>query len=103
MNLLSFVFVQEEDGVSMLQQEKNIRTQVEALMKEKAQRMQQLKALLNQDQDLCDILCSIPYGITPDSVPTLEQLDNFHQHIINQNAEKVRALSYNCISSALLF
>ncbi|XP_072236025.1 protein regulator of cytokinesis 1b isoform X2 [Leuresthes tenuis] len=81
---------EEEEGVSMLQQEKNIRTQVEALMKEKAQRMQQLKALLDQDQDLCDILCSIPYGIAPDSVPTLEQLDNFHQHIINQNAEKVK-------------
>ncbi|KAM4593922.1 protein regulator of cytokinesis 1b isoform 3-T3 [Odontesthes bonariensis] len=81
---------EEEEGVSMLQQEKNIRTQVEALMKEKAQRMQQLKALLDQEQDLCDILCSIPYGITPDSVPTVEQLDNFHQHIINQNAEKAK-------------
>uniref|UniRef100_A0A3Q0S4R7 Protein regulator of cytokinesis 1b n=1 Tax=Amphilophus citrinellus TaxID=61819 RepID=A0A3Q0S4R7_AMPCI len=76
-------------GVSMLQQEKNIRTQVEALMKEKAQRMQQLKALLEQDQDLCDILCSMPYGIAPDSVPSLETLDNFRQHIANQNEEKV--------------
>ncbi|XP_030576160.1 protein regulator of cytokinesis 1b isoform X4 [Archocentrus centrarchus] len=79
---------EDEAGVSMLQQEKNIRTQVEALMKEKAQRMQQLKALLEQDQDLCDILCSMPYGIAPDSVPSLETLDNFRQHIANQNEEK---------------
>ncbi|KAK5915826.1 hypothetical protein CesoFtcFv8_001383 [Champsocephalus esox] len=53
---------EEESGISMLQQENNIRTQVEALLKEKAQRMQQLKALLEQEQDLCDILCSELYG-----------------------------------------
>lgn len=74
----------------MLQQEKNIRTQVEALKKEKTHRMQQLKLLLEQDQDLCDILCSMPYGISPDSVPSLEQLENFRLHISNQNVEKVR-------------
>uniref|UniRef100_A0A7N6FBA4 Protein regulator of cytokinesis 1b n=1 Tax=Anabas testudineus TaxID=64144 RepID=A0A7N6FBA4_ANATE len=79
---------EEEDGISMLQQEKNIRTQVEALMKERTKRMQQLKALLEQDQDLCDILCSMPYGISPDSVPSLEQLENFQQHISNQKEEK---------------
>nr|XP_004566408.1 protein regulator of cytokinesis 1 isoform X1 [Maylandia zebra] len=81
---------EEEAGISMLQQEKNIRTQVEALIKEKARRMQQLKALLEQDQDLCDVLCSVPYGIAPDSVPSLETLDNFHQHIANQNEERVK-------------
>lgn len=85
------VFVQEETGVSMLQQEKNIRTQVEALMREKTQRLQQLKVLLEQDQDLSDILCSMSFGISPDSVPSLEQLENFRQHIASQNAEKVRA------------
>ncbi|XP_037650304.1 protein regulator of cytokinesis 1b isoform X1 [Sebastes umbrosus] len=81
---------EEETGITMLQQEKNIRTQVEALMKEKTLRMQQLKVLLDQDQDLCDILCSMPYGIAPDSVPTPEQLESFSQHITNQNAEKTR-------------
>lgn len=88
---LSPLCAQEENGISMLQQEKNIRTQLEALMKEKTRRMQQLKALVDQDQDLCDILCSMPYGISPDSVPSLEQLENFCQHITNQNAEKVGA------------
>uniref|UniRef100_A0A3Q1EQ28 Protein regulator of cytokinesis 1b n=1 Tax=Acanthochromis polyacanthus TaxID=80966 RepID=A0A3Q1EQ28_9TELE len=81
---------EEEEGISMLQQEKNIRTQVEALLKEKTQRMQQLKLLLEQDQDLVDIMCSIPYGIAPDSVPSMEQLENFRQHIANQNAEKAK-------------
>ncbi len=82
--------VQEEKGISMLQREKNLRTQLEALMKEKTQRMQQLKALLEQDQDLCDILCVMPYAIAADSVPSVEQLENFRQHIANQNAEKVK-------------
>ncbi|XP_044212420.1 protein regulator of cytokinesis 1b isoform X1 [Thunnus albacares] len=81
---------EEEVGISMLQQEKNIRTQVEVLIKEKTLRMQQLKFLLEQDQDLCDILCSMPYGISPDSVPSVEQLESFRQHISDQNAEKAK-------------
>ncbi|XP_029354158.1 protein regulator of cytokinesis 1b isoform X1 [Echeneis naucrates] len=87
---LQLAMFEEEEGISMLQQEKNIRTQVEALAKEKTRRMQQLKALLEQDQDLCDILCSMPYGITPDSVPSLEQLEDFGQHITNQKVEKAK-------------
>ncbi|XP_008302137.1 protein regulator of cytokinesis 1b isoform X1 [Stegastes partitus] len=81
---------EEEEGVTMLQQEKNIRTQVEALMKERTQRMQQLKLLLEQDQDLVDIMCSMPYGIAADIVPSMEQLENFRQHIANQNIEKAK-------------
>lgn len=83
--------MKEEEGISMLQQEKNLRTRVEALVKEKGQRMQQLKNLLEQDQDLCDILCSLPYSIDPDSIPSLDQLENFRQHIATQNAERVSA------------
>ncbi|XP_035991800.1 protein regulator of cytokinesis 1b isoform X2 [Fundulus heteroclitus] len=84
---------EEEDGISILQQEKNIRTEVEVLTKEKSRRMDQLKALLEQEQDLCDILCSLPYGLTPDSVPSLEQLENFRQHIAKQNVEKAKRYS----------
>lgn len=77
----------------MLQQERNMRTQLRALMKERANRMEQLKVLLEQDKDLCDILCAMPYGIAADSVPSVEQLESFHQHVQNQNEEKVgRAL-----------
>lgn len=86
------ISLQEEEGLCILQQEINLRTQLEALKMEKTQRMRQLKLLLEQDQDLCDILCSMPFGIAPDSVPSLEQLENFQQHISNQNKEKVRSL-----------
>uniref|UniRef100_A0A668ASK9 Protein regulator of cytokinesis 1b n=1 Tax=Myripristis murdjan TaxID=586833 RepID=A0A668ASK9_9TELE len=77
-----------ELNISMLQQEKDIRTRVEVLVKEKSQRMQQLKALVEKDQDLVDILCCMPYGIASDSVPSLEQLENFRQHITSQTSEK---------------
>ncbi|XP_057700793.1 protein regulator of cytokinesis 1-like isoform X1 [Corythoichthys intestinalis] len=79
---------QDEVGLTMLQQENSLRTQVEGLLTEKTSRMQQLKALREQDQELCDILCSIPFCISPDSVPSKDQLNSFEQHIANQNAEK---------------
>lgn len=85
---------QEERGISMLQQERNMRTQVEALVKERTSRMQQLKILLEQDQDLSDILCSLPYSISADAVPSVEQLETFQQHIQNQNEEKVWEKSF---------
>nr|XP_057933003.1 protein regulator of cytokinesis 1b isoform X2 [Doryrhamphus excisus] len=87
---LQIPMFEEEVGLSILQQEKNIRTRVEALMKERTRRMQELKVLLAQDQDLCDILRSIPYGVPPDSVPSLEQLENFSQHVASQNEEKAK-------------
>ncbi|XP_049573754.1 protein regulator of cytokinesis 1b [Syngnathus scovelli] len=85
---LQIPMCQDQVGLSMLLQEKTLRTQVEDLLKEKTRRMQQLKALLEEDQELCDILCSIPFDISPHSVPTLDQLESFQQHITNQNAEK---------------
>ena len=79
----------------MLQQEKDIRTRVEILVTERSQRMQQMKALVEEDQDLCDILCSQAYAITPNCVPSMEQLDSFRRHISNQMAEKVTVYSYD--------
>lgn len=73
----------------MLQREKDLRTHVEVMLKEKNQRMQALKALTEQDQDLCDLLCSQPFSISGNSVPSLEQLENFRQHISCLTAEKV--------------
>uniref|UniRef100_A0A8C7QKG1 Protein regulator of cytokinesis 1b n=1 Tax=Oncorhynchus mykiss TaxID=8022 RepID=A0A8C7QKG1_ONCMY len=81
---------EEERGVTMLQQEKEIRTQVEMLVKERTQRMQQLKALTERDQGLSDTLCSDPYALDPNAVPSLEQLDGFRQHIVSQTTEKER-------------
>ncbi len=73
----------------MLQQEKDLRTRLEVMLKEKNQRMQALKALSEQDQDLCDLLCFQPFSISADFVPSLEQLEKFHQHISSLTAEKV--------------
>ncbi|KAL7830999.1 hypothetical protein SRHO_G00305010 [Serrasalmus rhombeus] len=79
---------QEDRSNTMLQQEKDIRTCLEVMLKEKSQRMQALKALIEQDQDLCDILCSEPYSISASSVPSLEQLESLRQHIAALTAEK---------------
>ncbi|XP_051504273.1 protein regulator of cytokinesis 1-like isoform X2 [Myxocyprinus asiaticus] len=81
---------QEERSNTMLHQEKDLRSLVEVMLKEKNQRMQALKALTEQDQDLCDILCSQPFSISASSVPSLEQLETFHQHISSLTAEKER-------------
>lgn len=51
--------------------------------------MHALKALTEQDQDLCDILCSQPFSISASSVPSVEDLKNFRQHITCLTAEKV--------------
>uniref|UniRef100_A0A3P9LXE4 Protein regulator of cytokinesis 1b n=1 Tax=Oryzias latipes TaxID=8090 RepID=A0A3P9LXE4_ORYLA len=81
---------QEEEGLSILQQEKNIRIEVEALMKERAQRMQQLQDLLDQEQDLCHTLDCKAFGLTADAVPSQEQLESFKHYISHQNAEKAQ-------------
>ncbi|XP_020555934.1 protein regulator of cytokinesis 1 isoform X2 [Oryzias latipes] len=81
---------QEEESLSILQQEKNIRIEVEALMKERGQRMQQLQDLLDQEQDLCHTLDCKPFGLTADAVPSQEQLQSFKHYISHQNAEKAQ-------------
>uniref|UniRef100_A0A8C5N7E4 Protein regulator of cytokinesis 1-like n=1 Tax=Gouania willdenowi TaxID=441366 RepID=A0A8C5N7E4_GOUWI len=85
---------QEEGGVSMLQQERNIRTRVEVLTKEKARRLQQLQVLLEQDQDLCDVLCCEPHGLNAPgnapTVPSLQQLQELQQHVSNQQEERAK-------------
>lgn len=82
---------QAEQGHTMLQQEKDIRTRVEAAMTQKQQRMQELRGLLLQEQALCDILCTDTCRIDHQAVPSLGQLDTFRHHIANLSAEKVAA------------
>ncbi|XP_016350728.1 protein regulator of cytokinesis 1-like [Sinocyclocheilus anshuiensis] len=81
---------QEDRSSTMLQQEKDLRIHVEVMLKEKNQRMQALKALTEKDQDLCDLLCLQPFSISAGSVPSLEQLEKFRQHISSLTAEKER-------------
>lgn len=81
---------QEESGLSVLQMEKDLRTRLNALLKEKSCRLKELKDLLDQDQDLMEDLGSEPYHINPKSVPTTQQLDDFRHYLTNQREEKVR-------------
>ncbi|XP_075431587.1 protein regulator of cytokinesis 1 isoform X2 [Ascaphus truei] len=81
---------EEEDDSTILQLEKDLRTRVEVLLKQKKERVQGLKILKERDQDLCDILCTAPYHIEMDSVPSLEELDQFRRHLAGLSAEKER-------------
>lgn len=91
---MEHVRLQEERAKTMLQQEKDIRTCLEGMLKEKGERMQTLKSLIEQDQDLCDVLCSEPFSISASSVPSLEQLESFRRHIHEQILEKVHLLFF---------
>ena len=81
---------QPGEGLSILQLEKELRTQVDLLAKKKHERMKQLKKLKETDQHLCDVLCTTPYYIPTGSVPSNEQLKELEQHIQTLSEEKVR-------------
>ncbi|XP_072348827.1 protein regulator of cytokinesis 1b isoform X1 [Scyliorhinus torazame] len=84
------VCMPEDEDCTMLQLEKDLRTRLEVLLKEKKERMLKLKCLKEQDEELCDILCRTVYPIDADTVPSLEQLDVFREHIASLNMEKER-------------
>nr|XP_014340378.1 PREDICTED: protein regulator of cytokinesis 1 isoform X3 [Latimeria chalumnae] len=79
---------EEEEGSTILQLEKDLRTRAEVMLKQKKERMQELKTLKERDRDLCDLLCATPYHIDSDAVPALEQLDAFRRHLAALTAEK---------------
>uniref|UniRef100_A0A8C1A9X1 Protein regulator of cytokinesis 1a n=2 Tax=Cyprinus carpio TaxID=7962 RepID=A0A8C1A9X1_CYPCA len=82
--------IKEEDGLTMLQLEKDLRTQVKMMLKEKSARQSELKSLIQQDQDLCDLLCDDLFPIHPERVPSQQQLQNYRQHINARNQERER-------------
>ncbi|NWV28242.1 PRC1 regulator, partial [Origma solitaria] len=77
-----------EEESTILQMEKNLRTRVEVLQKQKRDRKQELKALQEQDRDLCDILCTSLFSIDSGSVPSLEDLDRYRRHVASLNTLK---------------
>ncbi|XP_062927091.1 protein regulator of cytokinesis 1b isoform X4 [Mobula hypostoma] len=87
---LSLAVCLPEEDCTMLQLEKDLRTRLEVLLKEKKERMAKLKSLKEQDEELCDILCTTSYSIDVDAVPSIEQLDAFCAHIASLNEEKER-------------
>ncbi|XP_050009912.1 protein regulator of cytokinesis 1 isoform X2 [Alexandromys fortis] len=72
---------QEEKEITVLQLEKDLRTQVELMRKQKKERKQEFKLLQEQDQELCEILCLPLYDVESSSVPTLEELNRFRQRV----------------------
>jgi protein regulator of cytokinesis 1 len=61
---------QEEKDTTILQLEKDLRTRVELMRKQKKERKQELQ---EQEQELRDILCMPPCDVDSTSVPTLER------------------------------
>ncbi|XP_064013893.1 protein regulator of cytokinesis 1 isoform X2 [Pogoniulus pusillus] len=80
-------FSTEEKG-TILEREKSLRTRVEVLLKQRWDRKQELKNLQEQEQDLCDILCTTPFSIDAKAVPSLEELDRYRRHLASLAAEK---------------
>ncbi|NWI58792.1 PRC1 regulator, partial [Calyptomena viridis] len=80
---------ESEEESTILQMEKNLRTRVEELQKQKQDRKQELKALQAQDRDLCDILCTALFSIDTGAVPSLEDLECYRCHVASLNALKV--------------
>ncbi|NXQ39985.1 PRC1 regulator, partial [Catharus fuscescens] len=80
--------LQTEEETTILQMEKNLRTCVEVLQKQKRDRKQELKALQEQDRSLSDILCTPLFSIDTNSVPSLEDLDRYRRHVASLNTLK---------------
>uniref|UniRef100_A0AAY4CNC6 Protein regulator of cytokinesis 1a n=1 Tax=Denticeps clupeoides TaxID=299321 RepID=A0AAY4CNC6_9TELE len=79
---------EEEEGLTILQMEKDIRTSLKVMIKQKSQRVQELKTLRKQDEDLSDVLCSSLYTFDMTSVPTLEELEAYRNHLSVLSKEK---------------
>jgi len=85
-----FLFCQQiETNKTVLLLEKDLRTHLEALSKEKNEKMEQLDALVKADEQLSRILGVPVHEIDKDRVPTEEQVAELEERIAGLNAEKV--------------
>uniref|UniRef100_A0AAV2L4J3 Protein regulator of cytokinesis 1 n=1 Tax=Knipowitschia caucasica TaxID=637954 RepID=A0AAV2L4J3_KNICA len=85
---LSLPPFEEETGCTILQLEKNSRTQLDGLIKHKKQRMEDLGILISKDRELCDIMGTTPFSIDKDTVPSLKQLETFRAYVDDLTKEK---------------
>ncbi|KAF4077557.1 hypothetical protein AMELA_G00209430 [Ameiurus melas] len=77
-----------EEDLTVLQLEKNLRCRLEALQKEKSERLKELSDLTQQDEELCVTLCATPYYIPTGSMPSRTQLQELREHITQLSKEK---------------
>ncbi|XP_041109763.1 protein regulator of cytokinesis 1-like isoform X2 [Polyodon spathula] len=66
---------------TVLQLEKDLRTKLEDLVKEKTDRLKELKSLQEKEKSLCIDLCATPYYIPTGSIPSHQQLQDLKEHI----------------------
>nr|XP_028561451.1 protein regulator of cytokinesis 1 isoform X2 [Podarcis muralis] len=81
---------EEDEETTILQLEKDLRTRVEVMLKQKRERKQELKVLQERDREMCDLLCTAPYDIDSEAVPSLAELDHFRRHLAGLATEKER-------------
>ncbi|MBN3310032.1 PRC1 regulator, partial [Amia calva] len=79
---------QIDDGLTVLQLEKDLRTKMEALAKERNDRLKELESLREDDNALCIELCTTPYYIPTGSLPSRSQLQDLREHIKTLTEEK---------------
>ncbi|XP_038147226.1 protein regulator of cytokinesis 1-like [Cyprinodon tularosa] len=81
---------EEEEGCTILQMEKDCRTRVEVLKEQKKQRLDELKVLVAKDRELCDIMCTTPFTIDQNLVPSVQQLQAYSSFLDERTKEKER-------------
>ncbi|XP_046900995.1 protein regulator of cytokinesis 1 isoform X2 [Hypomesus transpacificus] len=81
------------EGMTVLQMEKHLRVEVDALRREKAERLLEKQQLEKQDKDLCVELCATPYYIPTGSIPSTTQLKELQQHIATLTEEKTKRVA----------
>lgn len=91
--------MKEEEGCTVLQMEKNNRTRLEVMKEHKKKRMEELKGLIAKDRELCRIICTTPFSIDQDSVPSLQQLKTYQAYLDDLTKEKVSLFISFIISS----
>nr|XP_057931120.1 protein regulator of cytokinesis 1-like isoform X1 [Doryrhamphus excisus] len=85
---LQMPFFEEEEGCSMLKMEKNSQMRVKVMKAHRKQRMNDLKDLVEKDRELCDIMCTKPFSINHESVPSLKQLETYRTYLDDLTKEK---------------
>ncbi|KAK3094373.1 hypothetical protein FSP39_000913 [Pinctada imbricata] len=90
---LGFPSYEKKKHLTMLQLEKDLRAKVDALSKEKHDRLKSLNHLKEQDQKLCDVMCCTPYYIPSGSIPSSDQLHALEKHVKSLVTEKNKRFS----------
>lgn len=97
--MIFFSVVKEEEGCTVLQMEKNNRTRLEVMKEHKKKRMEELKSHIAKDRELCRVICTTPFSIDQESVPSLQQLKAYEDYLDDLTKEKVSPFISFIISS----